>query len=533
MRENVVRDGPGAEVGKCRGGGPERRLPVGNNYGNLNASEASKYRHETEQTTSLTTAPCHFGIAASRRSNCSSPSTNPFPAAEMARLSANPARLRARSLSPIVVSAALLLLLLLAGAGEGPRVVAAQDVLVASQHVPLMMEVRRQWARFVDLSSWDARKPCSKWAFVTCNKLTGEVRTCHKQATSGSLFTCLPASLIIPPAASPHHLPFSLPALPSLFSSLPSHAPPVLPCTCSYMDNNRMTGVIPASIGNFTKAVNFFINGNFIDGPIPSTVGSMTSLDTLFLSGNWIKGPLPSTIGNLKNLKHFIMEFNNISGPIPSTIGDMVKCERILLDNNYLTGVIPPTISKLTNLVWLFLQGNFLEGEVPVGITKLPNLFYFNLASNRLSGTANWDFTNAAIKGGEVNLRSNYFYGTPSFTAAGKPFCPITKTSKMNGLDQIFLSSSKFNCFTFPAKYPCPGFNEPGYSSPAVCQGFCGASSPQGTCNGLGYCSKTSTVVGGWGCVCDAGATLAPNGTWCLPGKSSTYGQKSMTFLRG
>ncbi|CAI5505503.1 unnamed protein product, partial [Closterium sp. Naga37s-1] len=156
-----------------------------------------------------------------------------------------------------------------------------------------------------------------------------------------------------------------------------------------------------------------------------------------------------------------------------------------------------------------------------------------NLASNRLSGTANWDFTNAAIKGGEVNVRSNYFYGTPSFTAAGKPFCPITKTSKMNGLDQIFLSSSKFNCFTFPAKYPCPGFNEPGYSSPAVCRGFCGASSPQGTCNGLGYCSKTSTVVGGWGCVCDAGATLAPNGTWCLPGKSSTYGQKSMTFLRG
>ncbi|CAI5520051.1 unnamed protein product [Closterium sp. Naga37s-1] len=584
----------------------------------------------------------------------------------MADLSADPARLRARPLAPIVVSAALLLLLLLAG-GEGPRVAAAQDVLVASQHgkrhgainamiavlavgaiiavlhqirgffatvgprhydrriaypLPLMMEVRRQWARFVDLSSWDARKPCSKWAFVTCNKRTGEVRRIDvaKKGIEGPLPSVLgnistlfqffandngitgpiPESfgqltqlqqIVLRNNRITGPLPRSMGKLSSLWEMqlqsnqirdvipttwkgmtglgnfyiadnqiqgpLPTElcqmtslqrirfgnnqiTGPIPSCIGNlkdmvnfYMDNNRMTGVIPASIGNFTKAVNFFINGNFIDGPIPSTVGSMTSLDTLFLSGNWIKGPLPSTIGNLKNLKHFIMEFNNISGPIPSTIGDMVKCERILLDNNYLTGVIPPTISKLTNLVWLFLQGNFLEGEVPVGITKLPNLFYFNLASNRLSGTANWDFTNAAIKGGEVNVRSNYFYGTPSFTAAGKPFCPITKTSKMNGLDQIFLSSSKFNCFTFPPKYPCPGFNEPGYSSPAVCKGFCGASSPQGTCNGLGYCSKTSSVVGGWGCVCEAGATLAPNGTWCLPGKGSTYGKKSMTFLRG
>ena len=112
----------------------------------------------------------------------------------------------------------------------------------------------------------------------------------------------------------------------------------------------------------------------------------------------------------------------------------------------------------------------------------------------------------------EVNIRSNYFYGTPQFRAAGTSFCPTTFMGRNpSGVPQLFLSSTKFNCLTLPSSYYCPNLIE--YQRQAAeCSAFCGANGGAGTCGGHGYCSNES---GSYKCVCDSGYSLTSDGLSC------------------
>ncbi|KAF8399730.1 hypothetical protein HHK36_015601 [Tetracentron sinense] len=59
------------------------------------------------------------------------------------------------------------------------------------------------------------------------------------------------------------------------------------------------------------------LQNNAITGPIPAEIGKLDKLQTLDLSNNKLNGGIPSSLGDLKNLNYLDLSYNNISGSLP------------------------------------------------------------------------------------------------------------------------------------------------------------------------------------------------------------------------
>lgn len=125
------------------------------------------------------------------------------------------------------------------------------------------------------------------------------------------------------------------------------------------LQSNRLSGSLPAALGNLSALSYLQLNSNQLTGSIPSTLGNLTNLDTLSMGGNTLSGSIPSSLGNLLNLTFLNIRINNLSGSIPSSLDNLTKLTVLDLKNNSLSGSIPDSLSsKLTNLTALRLQNN-------------------------------------------------------------------------------------------------------------------------------------------------------------------------------
>ena len=175
------------------------------------------------------------------------------------------------------------------------------------------------------------------------------------------------------------------------------------------LDNNQLTGGIPPELGNLANLEGLHLVRNRLSGPIPPELGSLTSLKELRIWGNELKGEIPSTLADLSELTHFSAGGNELTGEIPSWLGDLPHLRSLHLSENQLTGPIPDNLAKLTNVSYfnvnrnrltgnipswlsdfplrqLYLNDNQLTGEIPNGLSDLPDLEWLWLGGNSLSG---------------------------------------------------------------------------------------------------------------------------------------------------
>ena len=152
------------------------------------------------------------------------------------------------------------------------------------------------------------------------------------------------------------------------------------------LQNNSLSGVLPASLGNLTDLEILRLGDNRLTGPIPSTLGNLKSLKELELDGNQHSGRIPPELGKLTNLEILNLDDNQFSGPIPSTLGNLTKIERLDLTGNQISGSIPSTLGNLKNLTYLDLHGLQLTGRIPPELGDLTNLESLDLSRNNLSG---------------------------------------------------------------------------------------------------------------------------------------------------
>ena len=64
-----------------------------------------------------------------------------------------------------------------------------------------------------------------------------------------------------------------------------------------------------------------FLFGNRLSGQLPAEMGNLTSLTELWLSGNQLRGQIPSELGNLTSLTGLSLNNNQLSGAIPAELG--------------------------------------------------------------------------------------------------------------------------------------------------------------------------------------------------------------------
>ncbi|GMH25132.1 hypothetical protein Nepgr_026975 [Nepenthes gracilis] len=154
------------------------------------------------------------------------------------------------------------------------------------------------------------------------------------------------------------------------------------------LSSNNISGTIPSSVCEMakTRLKELYLQNNLLTGPVPAKLGNCSQLVSIDLSFNYLTGTIPSSLGSLPKLKDLIVWMNQLYGEIPQELMYIQSLENLILDYNQLTGTIPSGLSNCTNLNWISLSSNRLSGQVPSWIGGLDKLAILKLGNNSFYG---------------------------------------------------------------------------------------------------------------------------------------------------
>ncbi|KAK9070736.1 hypothetical protein SSX86_011138 [Deinandra increscens subsp. villosa] len=182
------------------------------------------------------------------------------------------------------------------------------------------------------------------------------------------------------------------------------------------LSDNLLSGPIPISnetspgLDNLVNARHFHLADNKLSGPIQSQLFSpKMSLIHVILNNNQLSGRIPASIGTVQTLEVVRLDSNSLSGAVPQTLTDLKSVSELYLSNNNLNGTVPdlsgmsslfyvdmsnnsfdksgvPTWFTLPSLTTLLMEMTQIEGEIPSDVFQ-PQLERLVLSSNHLNGT--------------------------------------------------------------------------------------------------------------------------------------------------
>ena len=172
-----------------------------------------------------------------------------------------------------------------------------------------------------------------------------------------------------------------------LSGSIPAELGNLANLTHLELDRNELTGSVPAELGKLYNLTELRLARNQLSGSIPVELGNLSNLTFLDLGINELTGSIPTELGNLSNLNHLDLFINKLSGGIPTELGNLSNLSLLDLASNQLNGSIPVELGNLSMLTGLGLNGNHLTGNIPTELGNLTDLVHLRIDANQLSGT--------------------------------------------------------------------------------------------------------------------------------------------------
>ncbi|CAN7110127.1 unnamed protein product [Brassica rapa subsp. narinosa] len=147
---------------------------------------------------------------------------------------------------------------------------------------------------------------------------------------------------------------FEGPLPPKLFSN---------PLDAIFVNNNRLTSLIPRDFTGTTASVVVFANNDF-SGCLPPTIAHFAdTLEELLLINSSLSGCLPPEVGYLYKLRVLDMSYNSLVGPVPYSLAGLGHLELLNLDHNMFTGAVPLGVCVLPSLQNLTVSDNYFSEE--------------------------------------------------------------------------------------------------------------------------------------------------------------------------
>ncbi|XP_076908390.1 receptor-like protein EIX2 [Bidens hawaiensis] len=140
------------------------------------------------------------------------------------------------------------------------------------------------------------------------------------------------------------------------------------------LSGNMLTGEIPNCVQKLKKLIGMVFSSNRLSGVIPSSIGQMSSLSWLHLNDNNFNGELPQSLRNLQDLNVLDVSNNKLSGKIPEWIAELVELNALRLHKNNFTGGIPRSLCTIFCLQILDVAHNRLKGSIPTCFRELPGM---------------------------------------------------------------------------------------------------------------------------------------------------------------
>ena len=177
-----------------------------------------------------------------------------------------------------------------------------------------------------------------------------------------------------------------------------------------YLNDNNLSGVVPADLGKLSELRELDLNSNLLSGSIPAELSSLSQLQTLNLQNNTLTGAIPSELGSLSELRQLLLNENNILGEVPSELGNLSELRQLRLNDNRFYSKVPPELGNLVQLKRLDLHSNSLDGPLPPELGNLAQLEWLDLHNNYFDGPLPPELGNLAqLK--RLDLYNNYFDG--------------------------------------------------------------------------------------------------------------------------
>eukprot|EP00884_Botryococcus_braunii_P006391 jgi/Botrbrau1/15753/Bobra.4_1s0118.1 len=135
------------------------------------------------------------------------------------------------------------------------------------------------------------------------------------------------------------------------------------------------------------------LDNNRLSGTIPWTLGHARNLQVINLSNNKLTGSLPATIGALPVLRDMAARENSLYGSIPETFSQSNSLQFLDLSSNRFSRLpdgwyrSTSNVSSNSHLISLYLGSNALAGPFPktLLLSDQGHLLELELANNLLT----------------------------------------------------------------------------------------------------------------------------------------------------